>query len=72
MQLFQVEYCGMYPIIHLYFLENTNDLWDIPVHTTRKGCITILIGCIFYERVLKLSATRSLLLTSIFVLKNIC
>ena len=53
MQLFQVEYCEMYPTIHLYFLEYTNDWWDIPMHTMRKGCMTILIGCIFYDQGMK-------------------
>ena len=53
MQLFQVEYCEMYTTIHLYFLEYTNDLWDIPMHTMRKGCITILIGCICHDQGMK-------------------
>ena len=39
MQLFQVECCGIYPTIHLYFLENTNDLWDIPIYTGWKSYI---------------------------------
>ena len=42
-----------YPSIHLYFLENTNDLWDIPIYTTGKGCITVQIGCIFYGQGMK-------------------
>ena len=42
-----------YPNIHLYFLENINDFWDIPMYTMRKGCITILIGSIFYGQGMK-------------------